>query len=80
MSEKEAKWCSACGRWRINCRHMKGHAESESAPPFGYVQNGVVATKVICIGCKQEFEDLYLADEEPDANPVCDKCIETMEP
>ena len=60
--------------------NLKGEDDSPSAAP-GSVQNGVATRNVNCIGCGQEFEDLHLVDyEEPDPMPVCDKCIETMEP
>ena len=38
----------------------------------------VMSHYVKCIGCEEEFEDLYLEDEGPDDQPVCDKCIEVM--
>ncbi len=59
---------------------MKTAEVSDSALLGGSVQNGVVARIVTCVGCKEEFEDLHFMGDYPDENPVCDNCIQTMEP
>jgi hypothetical protein len=92
MSEEIKPECGTCNYWneglvdvpgRGQCMKPKGRGEItkafEDCEAWRNITNDVVTIRVKCIGCKQEMEDLFFTDEEPDTQPVCGRCAETME-
>ena len=80
MSEYESPPCF------VDHKHLTGNSDTVAESPAGMAgcaarsDHEVMSHWVKCIGCGEEFEDLYLEDDGPDENPVCDGCIKTMEP